>query len=87
MNRKSEVDAVTELNDTLVVQTQDPAEQTIAEEIGQFVEEPDTHQKGIMVELARLHLSLRGPENLLDRGNYSRPIPPVQRTSTLRNSK
>lgn len=46
------------------------------EEFGKYVGEPDSHQKKILLELGRLHHSLRGPEWLLDKGSYSRPIPP-----------
>jgi hypothetical protein len=70
-----------EANETIFVEESDAAEQTIADELCQFVDDPDSRQKKIMVELRRLHHSLRGPEVLLDRGNYSRPIPPAAKTS------
>jgi hypothetical protein len=52
----------------------------IEEELAQFVGTLDSPQKHILVELARLHHSLRGPETILDKGNYSRPIPPRSAT-------
>jgi hypothetical protein len=58
-----------------VVQELEATERAIQEEFGDFVDEPDSHQKKILVELGRLQLSLLGPEGLLDKGNYSRPIP------------
>ena len=51
-------------------------ERAIEGDFAEFVEKPDGHQKKLLVELGRLHMSLRGPENLLDKGGYSRPIPP-----------
>jgi hypothetical protein len=57
-------------------------EQVIAQELGALIGEPDRRQKELLEDLERLHHSLHGPEDLLDRGNYSRPFPP--RTSSRR---
>lgn len=57
----------------------DATEKLIQEEFAQFVGTLDRSQKKLVGELARLHHSLRGPEGLLDRGNYSRPFPPPNR--------
>jgi hypothetical protein len=59
----------------------------IEEELGQFVGALDSHQKEILVDLARLHLSLRGPEGLLDKGNYSRAIPQRNWTNPKRSNE
>lgn len=70
-----EPNEVNETNEIVVVQTPDPAEQALQQEIAQFVGFPDSDQKKILANLAQLHYSLRGPEYLLDTGNYSRPFP------------
>ena len=36
-------------------------------------------QKKQLENLGRLHRSLRGPEDVLDEANYSRPFPPTKR--------
>ncbi len=69
-----------EPREIVVVEEQDPAEQAIQEELGEFLGAPDASQKKILADLARLHHSLRGPEKWLDQGNYSRPVPPNNRT-------
>jgi hypothetical protein len=69
-NQRNEVDGI------VVVQPPDPAEQAFQQELANFMGFPDADQKTILTNLARLHHSLRGPEGLLDRGNYSRPFPP-----------
>ncbi len=51
-------------------------ERAIQADFADFIEKPDGQQKKLLVELGRLHMSLRGPENLLDKGGYGRPIPP-----------
>jgi hypothetical protein len=56
-------------------------EKIIQEDLGEFVDDPDSQQKTILIQLGRLHLSLRGPERLLDQDGYSRAIPP-RSTST-----
>ena len=80
-----------ETNEIVVVQTTDPAEQALQQELAQFMGFPDADQKKILANLARLHHSLRGPENLLDKGNYSRPFPqtgrPTQTTGTASSHK
>jgi hypothetical protein len=65
-----------EVKEIVVVENRDPAAQAIEQEFAQFLGFPDVDQKKILTELARLHRSLRGPEGLLDKGNYSRPFPP-----------
>jgi hypothetical protein len=60
-------------------------ERAIQADFADFVEKPDGHQKKLLVELGRLHMSLRGPEMLLDKGSYSRPIPPPVQRGTQQN--
>jgi hypothetical protein len=52
-------------------------EKAIQEEISEVVGRPSRRQREIIEELSRLHHSLRGPEDLLDRRSYSRPVPPA----------
>jgi hypothetical protein len=52
----------------------------IEEEIGQFVGTTDQRQKRLLANLGRLFHSLRGPEDVLDHGDYSRPFPAPART-------
>jgi hypothetical protein len=54
------------------------SEKAIQEQFGELIGEPDNRQQELLADLLRLHQSLRGPEQLLDRGSYSRPFPPVQ---------
>lgn len=65
-----------EVKEIVVVEKTDPAAQAIEEEFALFLGFPDVDQKKALANLARLHRSLRGPEGLLDKGNYSRPFPP-----------
>ena len=51
--------------------------QVVFEEVN-IGEEPSNRQRRLLHDLGRLHRSLRSPENLLDRGGYSRPFPPRQ---------
>jgi hypothetical protein len=37
---------------------------------------PNKRQRELIADLDRLYNSLRGPEQLLDRSNYSRRVPP-----------
>jgi hypothetical protein len=71
MDRKTE-----ETREIVVVEEQDPTVKAIQEELGEFLGVPDASQKKILADLARLHFSLRGPEIIMDLGNYSRPDPP-----------
>jgi hypothetical protein len=43
---------------------------------GALLNTPSGQQRRIFENLNRLYISLRGPETLLDRVNYSRPFPP-----------
>jgi hypothetical protein len=51
-------------------------EAAIQHEIRDFIGEPNTSQRQLLEDLARLRRSLRGPEEVLDKGSYSRPFPP-----------
>ncbi len=52
-------------------------ETVIQREIQDLPGQPTNRQRTLLEDLVRLHRSLRGPENVLDRGNYSRPFPPA----------
>lgn len=54
----------------------EPAEAAL-EELGEFIGGPTRRQKEIIASLSRLQHSLRGPEDLLDKRSYSRPLPPA----------
>jgi hypothetical protein len=86
MPRGADENEGNQVNEIVLVEQADSAEQAIEQELGDFLGQPDSQQKKILAELGRLHLSLRGPEGLLDRGNYSRPIPPPRSTSTQSRS-
>ncbi len=66
------VKAVEELDDT---------EKAILERLGGAL---TTRQKKRLEDLRRLHHTLRGPEDVLDHGNYSRPFPPHTHTGGKR---
>jgi hypothetical protein len=63
--------------DIVVTEKPDPASTSFQEELGEYLGFPDPDEQKIIADLNRLHHSLRGPENLLDKGNYSRPYPPT----------
>ena len=50
--------------------------------LGGLMNEPDRKQKKLLRDLNLLLESLRGPEDSLDRGNYSRPFPPGNKYSS-----
>lgn len=54
----------------------EPAEAAL-EELGEFIGGPTRRQKEIIASLSRLQQTLRGPEDLLDKRSYSRPLPPA----------
>jgi len=63
-------------------------EKAIQEELGEITGEPDRRQKKLWAGLDRIYHSLRGPDELLERGtdergadpnSYSRPFPPQGR--------
>ena len=51
-------------------------EEVLEHEFGGGIGELSHRQRRALEHLNRLFLSLRGPEVLLDRVNYSRPFPP-----------
>jgi hypothetical protein len=51
-------------------------ESVLQQEVGELINTPSRRQREILEDLNRLQNSLRGPEDLLDRSSYSRPIPP-----------
>jgi DNA integrity scanning protein DisA with diadenylate cyclase activity len=62
-------------------------QQGIGEELGELIGKLDRHQKELLDDLVRLDQSLHGPEELLDRGDYSRPIPPREQHPKKANMK
>lgn len=58
------------------------AEQAAQEELGELLGKLTPRQQKLLANLRRLHHSLRGPEDVLDEDNYSRPFPPQIRVST-----
>jgi hypothetical protein len=52
------------------------SEKAIQEQFGELISEPDNRQQALLADLLRLHKSQHGPEQMLDRGSYSRPFPP-----------
>ena len=79
MHNKEDVREIVEIvKEVVVAEKTDPAAQALEHEFSQFLGFPDVDQKKILADLTRLHRSLRGPEGLLDKGNYSRPFPEVQ---------
>jgi len=65
-----------EVKEIVIVEKPDPAVQALQDEFAQYLGFPDVDEKKILANLNRLHQSLRAPEALLDKGNYSRPFPP-----------
>lgn len=66
-----------EVKEIVVVENQDSHVKALEEEFAQYLGFPDVSEKKVLANLNRLHQSLRGPEGLLDKGNYSRPFPPA----------
>ena len=62
---------------TTPIEKLEATEVAIEHDLGQIAGKPSRHQRKIIENLSRLQRSLRGPENLLDRGGYSRPFPPA----------
>jgi hypothetical protein len=54
----------------------DKTEEGIQGDFDHFVDKPTNRQQVLLENLDNLLHSLRGPEHLLDRTNYSRPFPP-----------
>ncbi|HUC09279.1 MAG TPA: hypothetical protein VL985_02500 [Stellaceae bacterium] len=57
--------------------TTDPISQIVAREVSALTGTLNAYQLTVLADLLRLHLSLRGPQRLLDNtGNFNRPVFP-----------
>jgi hypothetical protein len=55
----------------------DPVSQIIQNELNALGDKLSPFQQGVLADLLRLHLSLRGPQHLLETtGNFNRPVFP-----------
>jgi hypothetical protein len=69
------------------IQKLDAIEADIDTQFRGLTDEPNRRQKHLLDDLNRLVDSLRGPEELLDRGNYSRPFPPRNNTYSTQQQR
>jgi hypothetical protein len=58
------------------VEQRDTAAEANQQELGELLGKLTPQQQKLLANLRRLHHSLRGPEDVLDEDNYSRPFPP-----------
>jgi hypothetical protein len=71
-----------EMTDIAFVENAITAEPANQEEFGELLGKLTPRQNKLLANLRRLFHSLRGPEDVLDEDNYSRPFPPQ-----IRNAK
>lgn len=71
-----------EETDIAFVETLGPAEPANQEELGELLGKLTPRQNKLLANLRRLFHSLRGPEDVLDEDNYSRPFPPQIRNAS-----
>lgn len=74
-SRELNTDSTEDGTDEKVLKAITASETEITADFDALVGSPDTYQQKILKDLVRLQYSLRGPEEALDQGNYSRPIP------------
>jgi len=79
---KSEPAENPEANEIVFVENASAAEPANQEELGELLGKLTPRQNKLLTNLRRLYHSLRGPEDVLDEDNYSRPFPPQIRNTT-----
>lgn len=70
-----------EANDIVFVENASAAEEANQEQVGELLGKLTPRQNTLLDNLRRLFHSLRGPEDVLDDDNYSRPFPSHGRIS------
>ena len=72
---------ILEANEIAFVENVSATEPANQEELGEFLGKLTPRQNKLLANLRRLFHSLRGPEDVLDEDNYSRPFPPQIRSA------